>query len=195
MLTGPVPDLPPLLLASASPRRRELLAGLGLEFAIASADLDERALPGETPAALVARLAASKARALEHPDALVIAADTVVVLGDSVLGKPQDEAENRDFLRRLAGREHEVLTGHALLYRGRLEGAVRRTVVRFRDLGEDEIMRYVASGEGLDKAGGYAIQGRGGALVKHLEGCYFNVVGLSLATVVELAARLGVRLV
>ena len=197
-LVGVTEDVrPPIILASGSPRRRDLLAGLKLEFEIVPADIDESAQPGETPVALVERLSLLKAEAVaaSHPGTLVIAADTVVVLDGDILGKPADRAENRRFIERLAGRQHEVYTGHALLYGERLEHSVQRTEVRFRDLTKKEVAAYVATGEGLDKAGGYAIQGYGAALIPHISGDYFNVVGLSVATVVTHAARLGVRLV
>jgi septum formation protein len=190
-------SLPPsIVLASGSPRRRELLSALGLTFEVLPADLDETPEPGEAPAALVSRLSRAKAAhvAAQRPEALVIAADTVVVLDGEILGKPRDMEENRDFIARLAGREHQVHTGHALELAGRSAAAVRMTRVRFRPLTTGEIRDYAATGEGLDKAGGYAIQGVGAALVPHIEGCYFSVVGLSVATVVELAADLGVRL-
>jgi septum formation protein len=188
---------PPLVLASGSPRRRELLAGLGLRFTVLPADIDESPRSSETPEGLVHRLASAKATAVaaSHAGALVIAADTVVVVDGRVLGKPRDAAENRAFLHDLAGRRHTVLTGHALALGARTDVEVCRTEVVFRDLAADEIDRYVASGEGLDKAGGYGIQGLGAALVPRVEGCYFNVVGLSLATVVAAARRLGVALV
>ena len=186
-----------LVLASASPRRRELLAGLGVEFTVQSADIDESVLPGERPEALVGRLSTAKAEtvAAEYPDAFVIAADTVVVLDEDILGKPKDKTENERFIRRLANRTHEVYTGHALFYRGRLDLTVKCTEVTFRALSDDEVHAYVATGEGLDKAGGYAIQGYGAALIPHIKGCYFNVVGLSVATLAERAKVLGVRLV
>lgn len=186
-----------LVLASSSPRRRELLKGLGLEFGIRAADIDESVLPGESPEALVERLSAAKAGVVAdaYPDALVIAADTVVVLDGGILGKPRDRTENEVFIQRLRNRTHEVYTGHALAYRGRLDVTVKRTRVRFRALSDEDVRAYVATDEGLDKAGGYAIQGHGAALIPHIEGCYFNVVGLSVATVVEQAGALGVRLV
>ncbi|HLU83769.1 MAG TPA: Maf family protein [Trueperaceae bacterium] len=186
-----------LVLASASPRRSELLRGLGLEFTVVPADVDETVQPGETAQQLVARLSASKAAvvASAHPRALVIAADTTVVVDGMVINKPADEEENRAFIARLAGREHEVYTGHALRLGDRSESSVVRTVVSFRQLAPDEIARYAATGEGADKAGGYAIQGRGAALVAGIDGCYSNVVGLSLPTVVTAAARMGVTLV
>ncbi len=186
----------PIILASGSPRRRELLSGLGLTFQIIPADIDETPLISETPEKLVERLSISKAKiiAKTYPDALVIAADTTVALGEKVLEKPKDKEENKRFIERLQGRKHEVFTGHALVYKGSLESIVKRSEVHFRPLTEHEINAYVATGEGLDKAGGYAIQGRGAALIPHIVGCYFNVMGMSVATVVELAAKLGVRL-
>lgn len=186
-----------IVLASGSPRRRALLDQLGVRFRVRPADVDETPLPGERPEALVARLSDRKARAVFalEPDALVLAADTVVVVDGEVLGKPVDDAENRAMLARLAGREHRVLTGHTLLGAAGEERFVVDTGVTMRPLAGPEIGRYVASGEGRDKAGGYAIQGRGAALVRGVAGCYFNVVGMSVAAVVEAAQRLGVVLV
>lgn len=185
-----------IILASGSPRRRELLKGLGLEFQVIPADIDETPSVSETPATLVERLSISKAKAVAktYPDALVIAADTTVALGDEVLEKPRDSAENKKFIERLQGRMHEVYTGHTLVYQGKLASLVKGSEVHFRLLTDEEINAYVATGEGLDKAGGYAIQGRGAALIPHIVGCYFNVMGMSVAAVVELAAKLGVRL-
>lgn len=161
--------------------------------------MDESPSPGEAPEDLGARLARSKAHAVADDDlpasTLVLAADTLVVLGDEALGKPRDAEENRAFLRRLSGAEHRVLTAHHLR-RGsdRVDRLVETRVFMGR-LDDEAIARYVASGEGLDKAGGYAIQGRGGALVPRIEGCWTNVVGLSLPAVVEAASSLGVELV
>jgi len=187
----------PLLLASASPRRRELLAALGVSFEVRPADVDESPRPGESPWATAERLAASKAAAVAggRPDALVLAADTVVIVGDRDLGKPRDEEENRRFLRELAGVRHTVVTAHHLRWGDRQEIASVGTEVRLRELGDAEIDRWVRSGAGLDKAGGYAIQDLGAALVADLNGCYTNVVGLSLPAVVAAAGRLGVALV
>lgn len=186
-----------VVLASASPRRAALLRAIGVEPSVEPADVDETPAQGEDAAELVARLSRAKAQAAAeaHPGSLVIAADTTVVLGAEVLNKPVDEADNAAFLARLAGREHLVLTGHCLRYGGAEEASVVKTRVAFRHLDAGEIERYVASGEGLDKAGGYAIQGRGSALVAGIVGCYSNVVGLSVPAVVQAAARLGVRLV
>jgi septum formation protein len=185
-----------IILASGSPRRRELLTGLGLSFQVIPADIDETPLVSERPENLVKRLSVSKAQTIaqSYPDALVIAADTTVALGQEVLEKPKDAAQNKIFIERLQGRMHEVFTGHALVYQGKLASIVKRSEVHFRPLSEHEINAYVATGEGLDKAGGYAIQGRGAALIPHIVGCYFNVMGMSVAAVVELSAKLGVEL-
>jgi septum formation protein len=185
------------VLASRSPRRLALLAGLGLDVEVDPADVSEARRPGESPEAMVARLSRDKAClvAARRPDALVIAADTTVAVAGEVLEKPHDAGENVRFLRRLAGRDHLVHTGHCLVYGARSVAEVRTTTVRFRALDDDEVAWYAASGEGLDKAGGYAIQGLGACLVDAVEGCYTNVVGLSLPTVVRGSRSLGVRLV
>ncbi len=189
--------LPPLILASASPRRRDLLSNLGLTFEVVPADVDESFSTEEFPYDLVQRLSAAKAEAVaqRYPDALVLAADTVVVYLEEILGKPKDADENRAFLQLLSRHTHEVYTGHTLLLGERRAERVIQTAVRFRGLSEGELERYVATGEGLDKAGGYAIQGYGSALVSEVRGCYFNVVGLSVPNVVEMAYGLGVELV
>jgi septum formation protein len=188
------------VLASGSPRRRELLAGLGIAFEVEVPDVDEARHPGEDAAAMVVRLARAKAAAVTERrraaarTPLVIAADTTVVVDGSVLEKPRDVAEAAAFVARLAGRVHEVHTGHALRLGEREVAEVRTTRVRFRPLDADEVRAYAATGEGLDKAGGYAIQGRGAALIEGIEGCYGTVVGLSLPWLVVAARRLGVRL-
>ncbi len=188
---------PRIILASASPRRKDLLAGIGLNFEVMAANIDEESYSASTPQELVKLLSIEKARALslQHEAALVIAADTVVVLDNDVLGKPKDLAENKRFIERLAGRSHFVYTGHTLSLKGVEKSHVEETEVRFRALSDAEIERFVATGEGLDKAGGYAIQGYGSTLVPFISGDYFNVVGLSLCTVIELAEQLGVTLV
>lgn len=194
-----VPE-PSVVLASGSPRRRDLLAGLVAAFVVDVPDVDETPREGEAPDAMVLRLARAKAEAVARRRAggdaapLVIAADTTVVLDGHILGKPADRAETAAFARRLAGRAHVVHTGHALRRGPREIAEVRTTRVWFRALGDDEIEAYAATGEGLDKAGGYAIQGRGAALVERIDGCYGAVVGLSLPFVVTAARALGVRL-
>lgn len=188
---------PALVLASASPRRKELLHGLGLTFEIAHPDIDETPLLGESPEAMVLRLARRKAAAVAatRSDALVLAADTTVVVDGQNLGKPRDRSESVQFLERLQGRTHWVHTGHALRLGEREASRVRSTRVNVRSLSAQEMERYAASGEGMDKAGGYAIQGLGATLVDGIDGCYGAVVGLSLPTVVTLARELGVDLV
>lgn len=183
----------PLYLASTSPRRRELLAQLGLDFHVLKVDIDESVRPGEDAAAYVRRLAREKAAAglAQAGDGVVVAADTSVVLDGDVLGKPASEAEALAMWRRLSGRGHEVLTGLAVGDRGRLEATVVATRVRFRALREAELRAYWASGEPQDKAGGYAIQGRGAIFVTGIDGSYSNVVGLPLAETAALLETFG----
>ncbi|MFY0530244.1 Maf family protein [Archangium gephyra] len=193
-----------LVLASASPRRRELLGQLGLAFDVSAADIDETPHQGEAATAYVLRLAREKARTVADrtPGAWVLAADTTVVLGEELLGKPRDEAEVREMMGRLSGRTHEVQTGVALAgpgaeHPGELPGElsmVVRTRVTFRPLSAGEIAWYASTGESLDKAGGYAIQGKGGFLVAGIEGSPTNVIGLPLGETLELLARAGVPL-
>lgn len=176
----------PLVLASASPRRRDLLSRLGLTFDVRPTDADETWPEGLPPGPAAEEVALRKARAVEAPGALVLAADTVVVLDGDVLGKPADPAEAAATLRRLSGRTHEVATGLALRLDGRETTAHETTRVRFADLSDAEIEAYVASGSPLDKAGSYGIQDDLGALlVAGIEGDYFNVVGLPLRRLYE----------
>jgi septum formation protein len=178
-----------IILASASPRRAEILRHAGIAFEILATQIDEAALPGETPQAMVARLAEAKARAaLAQIDAgtrdcLIVGADTTVELDGEILGKPCDSAHAREMLVKLSGRIHHVLTGIFLLQSptGATCAAVENSAVHFAPLSEQEIDDYVASGEPLGKAGGYAIQGLAGRFIPRIEGCYFNVVGLPLA--------------
>lgn len=196
----PGPDAGPVrqvVLASSSPRRSQLLGSLGVVFSVVPANIDETPLPGEAPDALAGRLATSKAQlvAVQHPKALVLAADTVVALGGRLLEKPESEEQNREFARALAGRQHDVYTGHALILDGATELVVVRTGVTFRQLSNHEIDWYAATGEGRDKAGGYALQGQGALLIEGINGCWSNVIGLSVPTVVQAARKLGVQLV
>lgn len=174
--------VPALMLASSSPRRRELLAQLGIEFTIqVAAPIDESPRPGEAPAALVERLARAKAEAgarMVPAAAWVLGVDTEVALDGRVFGKPRDAATGIEMLRELAGRTHEVLSAVALVGGGRTVVALSRSRVRFRPITAAEARDYWASGEPADKAGGYAIQGRGAAFVERLEGSYTGVVGL-----------------
>ena len=183
-----------VILASQSPRRRELLTLVGIEHEVQPADIDETPWPDEAPVPHTERLARAKAEviAAREPGALVIAADTIVVIDGAILGKPADITEARAMLRRLSGRTHEVCTAMAVSHDGRTESQVVRVTVRFRALDDDTITRYVNTGEPMDKAGAYGIQGFGATIVEHIEGDYFAVMGLSLVTVVTLAARMGV---
>ena len=194
--TSPSPVAEPrVVLASASPRRLELLRRIGIEPEVRPADVDETARDGEPPEELVARLARTKAEAVVAPgDALVVAADTVVVLGDRVLGKPSDRDDAREMLRALSGETHRVLTGVHVRIGDRDAAAVEVTEVRFRPLDLHEIDAYVATGEPLDKAGSYGIQGIAGMFVQSIDGSDTNVIGLPLATLVRLAADVGVEL-
>jgi septum formation protein len=186
----------PVVLASSSPRRRELRDTLGVEFTVAPADIDESVLAGEPAVAYVHRLALAKAAtvASTHTDQLVIAADTTVDVDGEILGKPSDAADARRMLRLLAGRSHRVHTGLAVRIDQRVAAAVQTTVVVFAALDESLIDWYLATGEPFDKAGGYAIQGRGGVLVERIDGSFSNVVGLPLALLVQLSTKVGAPL-
>lgn len=178
-----------LVLASASPRRRELLRQCGYSFDVVPADVDESVLPGEDPVAYVTRLAATKARAVcarlqGHKDKrMVLGADTTVIVDEEILGKPVDAADAARMLRLLAGRAHVVATGVALSTQSGVESAAELTRVHFAPMNEAEIAAYIATGEPMDKAGAYGIQGRAARFIPRIEGCYFNVVGLPLARV------------
>jgi septum formation protein len=185
-----------LVLASSSPRRRELLARLGLEFEVRPSDADERPLPGEAPAELVRRLALAKARAAARPGEAALGADTVVALDDEILGKPIDDAEARRMLRRLAARRHEVWSGVAVVVPA--DGGTAREAVEvvlsevdFRPLSDAEIDAYVAGGEPRDKAGSYAVQGGASGFVAALVGERSNVVGLPLGAAARLLRGFG----
>lgn len=168
-----------LILASHSPRRREILAQAGIPFVVQPADAREEQVPGEDAASHVLRLARLKAEAVRGgPGDLVLGADTVVVVDDQILGKPVNAAQATDMLRRLSGREHRVVTGICLIAHPVTVVDAQTTHVRFVPLSEQEIAGYVASGEPMDKAGAYAIQGRASRFVERIDGCYFNVVGL-----------------
>ncbi|MBK1648374.1 septum formation protein Maf [Rhabdochromatium marinum] len=184
-----------MVLASASPRRRALLAQLGLDCQLCSADIDERPLAGETPLEHVQRLALAKAQAVQarmaaHPPSLILAADTLVTVDDDPLGKPADAQQAAQMLRRLSGRWHQVITGVALL-ESEPQTVTVSTEVLFRPLEPHEISAYWASGEPQDKAGGYGIQGLGALFVERIEGSYSNVVGLPLFETGRLLARAG----
>jgi septum formation protein len=191
-----------LILASASPRRAELLRAAGFEFETLVADVDERVRADETASRYVRRLAAEKSAAsastvsgfiATDPDAppeggryVVLAADTTVVVDGRILGKPDDDADAARMIRALAGRAHEVMTGVSVRCNAREAGRVETTTVFFAPMSDAEVAWYVASGEGRDKAGGYAIQGLASRFIPRIEGSYSNVVGLPVAAVVEL---------
>lgn len=191
--------MPDLILASASPRRCELLKQLGLKFTVRVSDLEEKVDPALAPGPLVESLARSKARnvAAAVRQGIVIGADTVVVHEDIVLGKPADSEEAATMLRRLSGKTHRVLTGVVVLdaESGRELAGHEVTRVRFRDLSEREITSYIACGEPADKAGAYAIQGLGAIFVLGIEGCYFNVVGLPLTRLAGMLGQFGITVV
>ncbi|MGE0362180.1 MAG: nucleoside triphosphate pyrophosphatase, partial [Vicinamibacterales bacterium] len=182
-----VPALP-LVLASASPRRAELLRLAGFVFTVAHAAVDETPRPREPPAAYVRRLAEEKAAAVaaHHPGAVVLGADTTVVADGDIMGKPADDGEAAAMLRRLQGRAHDVLTGVAVVAPGGRNSAVAETRVWMATLSEAEIAAYVASGEPADKAGAYGIQGRAARFITRIDGSYPNVVGLPVAVVHDL---------
>ncbi|MEI6530096.1 MAG: Maf family protein [bacterium] len=186
----------PLVLASHSPRRKELLEKLELPYLVIEEDIDETFLPGESIERSVQRLAAEKAFACisKSSEGVVIGCDTVVVVDDQVLGKPQDPDEARMMLRTLSGRSHQVISGVAVLdaANGALMTACERTIVYFQPLLEEEIEAYVASGEPLDKAGAYAIQGKAALFIPRIEGCYYNVVGLPLHCLASLLKKMGI---
>ncbi len=182
-----------LILASQSPRRRELLARLGVSFTVRAADVNETINPAEPPILEVARLSRKKAAAVSAGEEdVVVAADTVVVLDGRVLGKPRDGAEAVRMLRALSGREHQVMTGVTVRRGAFLRSGTAVTKVHFRALSEAEIAAYVASGEPMDKAGAYGIQGLAAIFVEWLEGDYYNVMGLPLCPLAGLLREAGV---
>jgi septum formation protein len=178
-----------LILASASPRRAELLRAAGFTFETVVADVDEQPRAGESPSTYVRRLAAEKSAAVQlrvPREAIILGADTTVVVDGDILGKPRDDEDSAAMLRRLSGRRHEVLTGISIRQAAYELGRVETTAVWFAALTKEDISRYVASGEGRDKAGAYAIQGLASRFVPRIEGSYSNVVGLPVAAVAEL---------
>ena len=186
---------PPIVLASASPRRQELLSQLGVQFTVAYPDIDETPLPFEAPVPYVRRLAVEKAHAVEAAlGSLLIAADTTVDLGGDILGKPVDADEARSMLRRLSGRTHRVHTGLALRLGDRTLVETVSSLVTFAALTDEMIEWYVALDEPFGKAGAYAIQGAGGVFVERVRGSVSNIIGLPLHTLLRLAADLDVQL-
>lgn len=189
-----------IILASASPRRKQLLEQIGLQFEVIPSNAEERLLPGETPEEHVVRLSIDKAREVANRAAVdgrwFIGSDTIVLRGERVLGKPADARQAREMLQLLSGKEHRVLSGFAILDRssGQQHAEAVATRVRFRELTDEEIARYIATGEPMDKAGSYAIQGLGVCFVAGIEGSYSNVVGLPLCRLTLALKELGVPL-
>lgn len=185
-----------IVLASASPRRKELLEQIGLQFEVEPSDYDEEIVAGSEPHEMARRLSLGKARAAarKHRNALIIAADTFVVFGDRILGKPRTDAEAREMLRALSGQAHSVITGFTILdvETGKVVSRSVETRVHMRTMTLKEIENYVRSKEPLDKAGGYAIQEWGAVLVERIEGDYCNVVGLPLSALAESLREFGI---
>ena len=186
-----MPENPKLYLASTSPRRRDILAALGIPFEVISVATDESPIDGESPQAMVLRLAAAKAAAASKGE-YILGADTVVVLGERILGKPCDADDAVAMLLALSGREHQVFTGVALKTPQGCTAVVSATVVRFREIRRDEAQRYWQSGEPRDKAGAYGIQGLGGVFVEAIDGSYSGVMGLPVFETVELLNAAGI---
>lgn len=188
----------PLVLASSSPRRQQMLRTMGLDFTVAPAEVDETPLPGETPQSFASRMAGAKARAVagSHPDAWVLGADTVVTREGVILGKPRDRAEALAILQHLAGRTHQVLSAICLcsLAQGIERTEVDTTGVTFISAADQLLSAYIATGEPLDKAGAYGIQGRAGAFIRRVEGSYTGIMGLPLFETAELLSRSGIRI-
>ena len=187
---------PRVILASASPRRRELLRLVGIEHEVRPADIDESYFAGEHPAAHAERLARGKAETIATSagtDTVTIGSDTIVVVDGEVLGKPRDREHAKQMLRRLSGRSHVVMTGVAIAWQGRTFSGVEEVGVTFRDLSDDEIERYIDTGEPMDKAGAYGIQGFGATIVDRVDGDYFAVMGLALNRLARLLREAGLR--
>lgn len=177
------------ILASASPRRQELLRSLGLKFKTIPAHVNEDYIDGESPRKHVKRLAQDKALTLSHkyPDAWVLGADTIVVIDDLILGKPKNKTQARQMLERLSGREHKVFTGFTITRRlsSVIKTKVVRSAVRFKPISAEEMEWYISCNEPYDKAGGYAVQGKGAYFIQAIRGSYTNVIGLPLCEVLE----------
>lgn len=184
-----------VVLASASPRRRDLLNLIGIAHEVRPANIDEAMRPREAPRRYAERLAREKASAIatRNPDLITIGADTVVVVNRKVLGKPADADDAARMLRMLSGREHTVITAVAVSRGKKLRSAIEEVRVKFRQLRDDEIDAYIAMGEPMDKAGAYGIQGYGATIVERIEGDYFAVMGLPLVRLIGLMRDVGVR--
>lgn len=180
-----------VVLASQSPRRRELLSLIGIAHEVRPANIDESYLTGEVPAGHAERLARTKAETIKAPNAVTIGSDTIVVVDGDVLGKPHDVNIAAHMLARLSGRSHIVITGVAVHWKGRTVSATEEVVVTFRALSDDDIRAYIATGEPMDKAGAYGIQGFGATIVERVDGDYFAVMGLPLNRLTRILAELG----
>jgi len=194
-LVTPIIENKPLHLASSSPRRREILEALGLDFTVGGADVDEQRHDGETAREMVLRLAREKSKAGSPGDEfVVIGADTAVVLGDEIFGKPADQQEALEMLAKLSGTTHQVVTGVAVWAGRRMQASLSVTDVRFREISPDEACTYWQSGEPADKAGAYAIQGKGGVFVEEITGSYSGVVGLPVFETMKLLREAGINI-
>jgi septum formation protein len=184
-----------VILASASPRRRDLLSLIGCKYKIFSPNADETIFEGETPESACGRLSLLKAKsALEHfPEALIIAADTLVIIDSKIFGKPRDADEAKEMLNILNGREHEVITGLTIIHSGQSITETESTAVHFRKLSSDDIEAYISTNEFQGKAGAYAIQGYGSLFIERIEGDYFNVVGLPLQRLSRMLEKVGIK--
>lgn len=180
-----------LILASSSPRRRELLTEAGIVFTVQPADIDETHRPGESPIAFTQRLAREKAEAIfaKNSSATVLGADTIVVCDQEILGKPADEKDAARMLSLLSGRDHQVITGVALVSLSGTQTQAETTIVTMRNISQEEIEKYIATGEPMDKAGAYAIQGAAAAFIPSIQGDYSNVVGLPIKLVQQMLSR------
>ena len=186
-----------IILASKSPRRQELLARMGLEFTVKASRIDEKMDPFAHPSDEVARISLAKSQAVvdsRAPEDIIISADTIVVCDGLMMGKPHSESEAFSMLRRLSGRDHQVMTGLTVIGDGRTENLTVTTTLRFRALSDQEIRNYIATGEPMDKAGAYGIQGLASMFVVGLDGDYYNVMGLPICTLTVLLRRFGVKL-
>lgn len=186
-----------IILASKSPRRQELLSRMGLEFTVKASRISEKMDPFAHPSDEVARISLAKAQAVVgscNPEDIIISADTIVVCDGLMMGKPHSESDAFSMLRRLSGRDHQVMTGLTVIGGGRTENLTVTTTLRFRALSDQEIRNYIATGEPMDKAGGYGIQGLASMFVVGLDGDYYNVMGLPICTLTVLLRRFGVKL-
>lgn len=185
-----------IVLASGSPRRKKLLEQIGLKFTVSESGYEEKYLPNANPIDVAKFMSLEKANlaAIKHNDAIIIAADTVVVIGDEILGKPSSEEQAREMLRKLSDNTHSVITGFTIIdtQNNKTHTSHVETKVTFKDLSELEMAAYVETGEPMDKAGAYAIQGKAGMFVKRIDGDYFNVVGLPLFAISEALSDFGV---